>query len=928
MAAERIRHSAARRGRPQVRRRARLVVTALLAAGLVPIAGVGAASAAPTLPEDFTDTVVASGFDVPTVVAQAADGRIFVAEKAGTIKVMDGWDDTSPTVFADLTAQVYDDHDRGLLGMALAPDFPTDPSVYVLYSHETEAGSDGRLSRLRAAGDVSDGTETLLVQGWCEQYNSHSIGALAFGADGALYATGGDGASYSSVDVGDFGNPCQDPPTPGSSLSAPDAQGGALRSQSPRRPDGPVILNGTVIRVDPATGDGLPDNPMASHTDANARRIIAYGLRNPFRFALRPGTKELYVGDTGWNSWEEINRIADTSDGAVENFGWPCYEGATRQGDYDSRNLTSCETLYDAGPTAVAPPFVAKGHSGSDCTGANSMTGAAFHPASGGSYPAAYAGAFFYSDYSRNCIWVVRVGAGGALDASTDAVFATDVAGPTSITTLPGGDLVYTSYNGSIHRISYTPPTSNRAPTAAVSAEPTSGPSPLTVDFDGRGSTDPDGDALTYSWDLDGDGTFGDATTATARRTYETAGRVTVQLRVTDAAGATDTESVVVDVGVSPPTASIQAPETVTVGDTVAFTGTGTSGDGTALPASAYSWSVVVQHCRVDAPTECHEHPDAFSLDGQTSGSFTMPDHERFAYLELRLTVTDGGLSTTVSHRIDYTAVTLSFASQPAGVSLSVGGLATAAPFTRDERVGGTLSIGAPETVTIDGKDYRFESWSDGGAAGHNVTVPAEPTTYTAVYVADDTPAPGTQLFADLFESGSATAWTPSSGTWSVCRPPGNSLEYCVADARDSTSLAGSADWRDYSVESAVRIAATAPRGHGACVLGRVQDATHYYQLELKPDPATGTRMWWIWKRDGGSWQRIASGAYAYELGRYYHLRLEMKGSTLTAAVSSNGGGSFSVLGSGTDGRYATGRIGLRSWGAATTFDVVRVRAL
>ena len=68
---------------------------------------------------------------------------------------------------------------------------------------------------------------------------------------------------------------------------------------------------------------------MREFSDANARRIIAHGLRNPFRMTIRPGTNEVWVGDVGWNTWEEINRIADPL-GTVENFGWPCYEGDGR----------------------------------------------------------------------------------------------------------------------------------------------------------------------------------------------------------------------------------------------------------------------------------------------------------------------------------------------------------------------------------------------------------------------------------------------------------------------------------------------------------------------------------------------------------------------------------------------------------------------
>ena len=108
-------------------------------------------------------------------------------------------------------------------------------------------------------------------------------------------------------------------------------------------------LDGAILRLNPDTGAAAAGNPLSGSTDLNARRIIAYGVRNPFRFTIRPGTSEVWLGDVGWTNWEEINRIQDPL-GTVENFGWPCYEGAGRQGGYDGANLNICENLYAAGP--------------------------------------------------------------------------------------------------------------------------------------------------------------------------------------------------------------------------------------------------------------------------------------------------------------------------------------------------------------------------------------------------------------------------------------------------------------------------------------------------------------------------------------------------------------------------------------------------
>src|SRR4029434_6322284 len=121
--------------------------------------------------------------------------------------------------------------------------------------------------------------------------------------------------------------------------------GGALRAQDLRTPADPVSLDGTVIRVSPDTGAAMPGNQNAGADDLNARRIVAYGLRNPFRMAVRPGTDELWVGDVGWSAFEEVDRLADPT-AAVTNFGWPCYESPARQGSYDAVNLSICENLY------------------------------------------------------------------------------------------------------------------------------------------------------------------------------------------------------------------------------------------------------------------------------------------------------------------------------------------------------------------------------------------------------------------------------------------------------------------------------------------------------------------------------------------------------------------------------------------------------
>jgi glucose/arabinose dehydrogenase len=749
----------ATRRRTSFRRAATATVATLIAAGLSALAGPPAAHAA-VVPSGFTDTAAITGLTFPTAVEFAADGRVFIAEKSGLIKTYDSLADTTPTTVADLRPQVHDFWDRGLLGMALDPAYPTRPYLYVLYSFDALPGGTfpqwgdqcptppgatqdgclitGRLSKLTLNASHVSINEQVLITDWCQQFPSHSIGTLKFGPDGALYVSGGDGASFNYVDYGQTGNPCGDPPSPaGTNLSPPTAEGGALRSQSVRRPAGePVTLDGTVLRVNPDTGAGMPGNPFASSPDPNARRIIAYGLRNPFRFTTRPGTNELWVGDVGWSTWEDVHRVLDATDATAENFGWPCYEGAGRQSGYDSANLNLCETLYAAGPSAHDAPYYTYNHSAKvvptdPCpTGSSAIAGMAFE--NGSNYPGAYHNALFFADNPRNCIWAMQTGANGLPDPSRIVPFVTGASGPVQIVSGPGGDIFYVAYSsGELRRVSY--PTGNRAPIAVATATPSSGPAPLTVQFDGTASSDPDGDPITYAWDLDGDGAYDDSTAPQPVATYMAS--VTVGLKVSDPAGAFGTTTVAITVGppqqdpvpvIDTPSPSLQW----VVGQTISFSGHATDPQDGNLPASALSWQLTLQHC----PSNCHTHV-LQTFNGVASGSFTAPDHEYPSYLELTLTATDStGRTASTTVRLDPQTVTLNFATSPSALQLVVNGTSQATPFSRTVIVGSSNSISAPTPQTAGRWSYTFTSWSDGGAQTHNITAPSTSTTYTAKY--------------------------------------------------------------------------------------------------------------------------------------------------------------------------------------------------
>ena len=360
-------------------------------------------AAAGTLPAGFSDATVGrpdgGAWDDAVGVAAGADGRLYVWERAGKVWVIDALH-PQRTPLIDLTGEVGAYGELGLTGFALDPDFLKNGQIYLFYTvdpahladcdspavgppicHGTAHGAArppfsatlSRISRYTLArpagsGDLRTATavdpqsrrvllgesraDAATATGCVVTATVHGAGALAFGTDGTLLASCGDGATDQFEDTG-HSAATDAAGAIARGLMTPADDVGAFRAQ---RLDS---LSGKVLRLDPTTGDGLASNPFfASGAPRAARsRVWALGLRNPQRFAVRPdsGLKDaragqpgaLYIGDAGRYAWEAL----DVARGSRDNFGWPLFEGM------DAASVSAFNAAHVVNQSAANPLF-------------------------------------------------------------------------------------------------------------------------------------------------------------------------------------------------------------------------------------------------------------------------------------------------------------------------------------------------------------------------------------------------------------------------------------------------------------------------------------------------------------------------------------------------------------------------------------------
>ncbi|BDY05899.1 LamG-like jellyroll fold domain-containing protein [Ferrimonas sp. YFM] len=624
--------------------------------------------------QDFTEETLSrpdgqgwSGV-VGLTFSEAGD-RIYAWERDGRVWIIDESNPVS-SPFLDIADEVLAWRDHGLLGFALDPQYEENGYVYIGYIvdrhhllHCVEPASGvgepicdsdydpnltiqvtqatiGRVVRYTAikpqgASDFSGAisvdyaSRKVLIgesptTGMPMTHQTHGIGQLVFGTDGTLLVAFGDGASFSSTDVGSAEESAYlDALAEG--ILRPDENVGAYRAQMVNS------HNGKILRIDPASGDGVASNPYydGAAPRSPASRMWALGLRNPYRMSLKPGTGShnpddgnpgvLYVGDVGLSRWEEFLVV----EGPNINFGWPAYEGMTIQSGYyfaspnsaqasealgcdvkftdlivqetlstpsfpnpcGSGQITSVpvfehrrpsldwfhdepQTRYPAFDGSGAPVAVGVGEPVPGTTEVLTQgTPFAGNASTGGAwylsgeFPETYHNTYFHGDFGGQ--WVRNFVMDDNNRVTQVRPFASDAGGVVFIATHPDdGRLYYISWATFIYRVSYAPG-GNRVPTAVASATPNYGPSPLTVQFSSAGSSDPDNDNLSFAWQF-GDGDNGSGASPSHQYSAPNDNPISfiATLTATDdgSPAQSDSDTVLVSLNNTPPQVSITSP--------------------------------------------------------------------------------------------------------------------------------------------------------------------------------------------------------------------------------------------------------------------------------------------------------------------------------------------------------------------------------
>ena len=634
-------------------------------------------------PTGFIDQQYLGGWNQAVGMTFDNNGRMYVWEKGGRVYIVENGI-KNPTPLIDISEEVGNWRDFGLLGFALDPNFLSNGHIYLLYlvdrhhllnfgtasydpnQNEYFNATIGRIARYTAEAStnfttVDYSSRTILLgatkeTGFPSLHESHGIGSLAFGTDGSLLVSLGDGASYSSVDQGSASETYWSQAI--SDGIIPSAHNvGAYRSQ---------LMDsyaGKILRIDPSTGAGIPSNPYYQVSDPNSvqSKLWATGARNPYRMSKRPNTgshlKEdgdpgvFYFGDVGWGRREELNIIK----GPGHNFGWPKYEGMTYQPGYNNPTYApSTHTLAavdwrrasEDPRVAIGGTIYNLGDPGLDLFDfiGNCSTGGVW--VINGNYPDEYKNVYYHSDYGDGWIHAFE------FDENNDFVkaipFADNKGSVVFLATHPiDGELYYIRYGSAIHKFSYQP-SGNQPPQAVASADVYyTANSSLNVQFTGDQSSDPENGVLTYEWDF---GSGPESTEANPQYTFNAPAGVptefTVRLTVMDNGSLIDETTLTISLNNTPPVISATSLDNIDQytmsGPTVLnLSATVTDAEHSAGELS-YQWQTALYH-------DNHSHPETPDANPVTTSTISpVGCDDVLYYYKITLEVTDAaGLSAT-----------------------------------------------------------------------------------------------------------------------------------------------------------------------------------------------------------------------------------------------------------------------------------------
>jgi PKD repeat protein/type 1 glutamine amidotransferase len=576
-----------------------------LIGGVKYAAGLEAGDCGGTVWSNFERVPLDQNTSAPYAIDIADDGRVFYTELVrGQIRM---YDPATQSVTTVLEVPVYAGGEDGLLGIALDPGFTQNGHIFVYRSPASANDSDPAnffsvVSRFTMAGGVVDpASEKEIIEIPARRLPDepgHTGGGLDFDAQGNLY-----------IGIGDDVNPHSEPSGGYAPLSERDGTFHDARATSANTND----LRGKLLRITPAAdGNGytIPQGNLfdeaADTNDKTLPEIYAMGFRNPFRFSVDQ--------ETGWISMADYSPDNNTDAPATRgpagvaewnlikspgNYGWPLCMGANepfRDVDYRTNPVTvgaffDCanpvnDSVRNTGLTNLPPARGADMYYGYQRSSVPSVIpqGGGLAPMGGPFYsydealesdtkfPASYDGKPFFYDWARNKMFSIQVkdpatgNPGTEVEKVNPFLPQQQFLAPIDSKFGPDGSLYVLDWGGGfgrdnptsgLYRVDYI--SGSRSPVARITTDRDSGPAPLTVAFDGRGSTDPEGATLSYAWDFDGDGNT-DATGETATHTFTEAGLFDPRLTVTDPAGKSGTTTAPITVGNTRPEVTFNLP--------------------------------------------------------------------------------------------------------------------------------------------------------------------------------------------------------------------------------------------------------------------------------------------------------------------------------------------------------------------------------